>query len=134
MTLAFLCNGYLVKYVPTIYKKRIGTSKFHPIRDTANYLGVVFRMVMYFQPLRFLSPLAGLLLLGGVGLGIYDFFFSELHTLQEIDVILFVGGLIVLSMGLVTELVVRQRATNDRELDYWRQINREVEAPSEHRS
>ena len=44
MTLAFLCNGYSVKYVPTTYKKRIGKSKFHPITDTANYIGTVLRL------------------------------------------------------------------------------------------
>jgi len=35
---------------------------------------------------------------------------------------------------MITELVVRQRATNDRELDYWREVYREVKAPSEHES
>ncbi|HQO34941.1 MAG TPA: glycosyltransferase family 2 protein, partial [bacterium] len=37
MTLAFLCNGYAVKWVPTTYHKRIGKSKFHPIKDTSKY-------------------------------------------------------------------------------------------------
>ena len=38
MTLAFLANGYAVKYIPTEYYKRTGKSKFHPIKDTAGYL------------------------------------------------------------------------------------------------
>ena len=50
MTLAFLCNGYAVKYVPTTYRKRIGKSKFHPLKDTRNYLATVLRMVIFFAP------------------------------------------------------------------------------------
>ena len=52
MTLAFLTNGYAVKYVPIPYRTRIGKSKFHPIRDTAAYLSTVLRMVLYFRPLK----------------------------------------------------------------------------------
>ena len=134
MTLAFLCNGYSVKYVPTTYKKRIGKSKFHPIKDTANYIGTVLRMVMFFRPLRFFGPLAIAFCVAGVASGIYHAVFNWRHTLQELDVILFLIGFIALAIGMVTELVVRQRATNDRELDYWREVYRESKAPSEHGS
>jgi glycosyltransferase involved in cell wall biosynthesis len=46
MTLAFLTNGYAVKYVPTPYRRRIGHSKFHPITDTWAYLATVLRIVL----------------------------------------------------------------------------------------
>jgi len=35
ITLAFLCNGQQVKFVPIDYYKRKGKSTFHPINDTA---------------------------------------------------------------------------------------------------
>ena len=130
MTLAFLANGYAVKYVPTAYKKRIGKSKFRPIRDTASYLATVLRMVMFFKPLRVFGPLALLILLAGIGSGLYHALIAEQQTLEQMDVILFVAGLVALSIGMLAELVVRQRQTNDRELDYWRQVYREADPPS----
>ncbi len=128
MTLAFLCNGYSVKYVPTTYKKRIGKSKFHPIKDTANYVGTVMRMVMFFVPLRIFGPLAILLLLASIGFAISHF--HRTGGLQQSDIILFVAGVVTLSIGMVAELVVRQRQTNDRELEYWRQVYHEADGPS----
>jgi len=130
MTLAFLCNGYSVAYVPTTYKKRIGKSKFHPIKDTTNYLGTVMRMVMFFKPLRMLGPLATCILVASIIFGLYHALIDKLHTLQEMDIILFVAGVVTLSIGMLAELVVRQRQTNDRELNYWRQVYHETDRPS----
>jgi glycosyltransferase involved in cell wall biosynthesis len=130
MTLAFLANGYAVKYVPTTYKKRIGKSKFHPIKDTANYLGIVLRMVMFFKPLRVFGPLSLLVLLAGVGSGLYHALVAPQRTLQQMDIIIFVAGIVAFSIGMLSELVVRQRQTNDRELDYWRQVYRETNRPA----
>jgi glycosyltransferase involved in cell wall biosynthesis len=109
MSLAFLCNGHPVKYVPVVYKKRIGASKFHPIRDTARYASTVLRMIMYFRPLRVFFPLA--LLMGGVAVakGLYDWLISPRHTLQESDIILALAALMTLVIGLLADLIVAQR-------------------------
>jgi len=130
MTLAFLCNGYSVKYVPTTYKKRIGKSKFHPIKDTASYIGTVLRMIMFFKPLRVFGHLSLLILLGGIISGLYHALMAEQRTLQQMDIILFVAGLVALSIGMLAELVVRQRQTSEREIAYWRQVYREVDETS----
>ncbi len=104
MTLAFLSNGHAVKYVPTHYRKRIGKSKFHPIRDTASYFNTVLRMVMYFNPLRVFMPASGILLLFAIIKSIASF--STTSTLQESDVILFVGALMLAALGLIADLIV----------------------------
>jgi polyisoprenyl-phosphate glycosyltransferase len=52
MTLAYLCNGHSVKYIPTESRKRIGKSKFHPFFDTFSYIVTVFRLIIYFGPLK----------------------------------------------------------------------------------
>jgi len=65
-TLIFLCHGHRVKYIPTQYHKRIGRSKFHPIKDTAYVIMNVCRFFIYFYPLRIFIPLAFLLILLGV--------------------------------------------------------------------
>ncbi|MGE0610462.1 MAG: glycosyltransferase family 2 protein, partial [Pirellulales bacterium] len=85
MTLAFLTNGYSVKYVPTEYRPRIGQSKFHPIKDTLAYLSTVIRIVLYFRPLKVFLPLAGLLLGGGVAKSLYSFVATG--RIQESDIV-----------------------------------------------
>src|SRR5690606_32486069 len=46
LTMAFLSNGYSVKYVPIEYKSRAGRSKFHWLADTRRYILQVVRMVL----------------------------------------------------------------------------------------
>jgi hypothetical protein len=104
MTLAFLTNGYAVKYVPTTYHKRIGQSKFHPVKDTMAYLNTVVRMVMYFRPLRVFMPLAGILFLLGLVKSVLSF--SYTRTLQESDIIIFMAAIMVASLGLIADLIV----------------------------
>lgn len=109
MTLAFLCNGHPVKYVPVGYRKRIGKSKFHPVRDTALYGLTVFRIVMYFRPLRVFFPVSLALGLVSAAKGGYDYFISAKRTLQESDIMLVQLTIGILIIGLLADLIVAQR-------------------------
>lgn len=104
MTLAFLSNGYAVKYVPTTYHKRIGKSKFHPVKDTASYFKTVVRMVMYFNPLRVFLPMAGLTLLAGMAKAVMSLKYTQ--TLQESDIIIFMVAIMLTALGLIADLIV----------------------------
>ena len=106
MTLAFLCNGYTIKYVPIDYYKRIGHSKFHPINDTYNYLLTVIRMVMYFNPLKVFLPASLILFLLGAAKTIYDNFVNL--RIRESDVIIVVISIVIGMMGLLADLIVVQ--------------------------
>lgn len=103
MTLAFLCNGYAVKYVPTDYHPRIGKSKFHPIRDTANYINVIVRMVMYFKPLRVFGPLTFFLFTFGIVKSILSLIWTQ--SLQESDIIIFMTATVLFALGLIADLI-----------------------------
>jgi glycosyltransferase involved in cell wall biosynthesis len=110
MTLAFLCNGHPVKYVPTPYRKRSGGhSKFHPIKDTANYLNTVVRMSTYFKPLRVFGPLSLILIVSGILLGLYNLNRPGNPTLEESDIILICTGLMMGAIGLLADLIVATR-------------------------
>jgi len=106
MTLAFLCNGYTIKYVPIDYYKRIGRSKFHPINDTYNYLLTVVRMVMYFNPLKVFLPTSLILLLWGAAKTIYDN--TVYRDIRESDVTIIVISIVIGMMGLLADLIVVQ--------------------------
>jgi glycosyltransferase involved in cell wall biosynthesis len=108
MTLAFLTNGHSVKYVPTTYKKRIGKSKFHPIKDTQRYITTVLRMVMYFKPLRVFGPVALVLLLGACAKTAIDVW--EIGAgIQESTIIIWMTGIITLMIGMLADLIVAQK-------------------------
>ena len=104
MTLAFLTNGYAVKYVPTEYRKRIGCSKFHPVKDTLAYLATVLRMVMYFKPLRIFMPFAFFLLVFSLLKSFYSF--STTASIQESDIMIFVTSILLAALGLIADLIV----------------------------
>ena len=108
ITLSFLSNQHDIKYVPIDYAKRSGRSKFHFVKDAYRYILQVLRMVMYFEPLRVLMPLALLLFGTGVVKGIVDMvrhpFYFPANT-----VLLLVSGLLIGSVALLADLVVRSR-------------------------
>jgi len=70
ITVAFLSNQHDILYVPIDYAKRAGTSKFKFVKDAYRYILQVLRMVMYFNPLKALMPLALTLLTVGFVKGI----------------------------------------------------------------
>jgi glycosyltransferase involved in cell wall biosynthesis len=108
ITLAFLSNEHEVRYVPIEYAKRAGSSKFHFFSDAYRYLLQVLRMVMYFNPLKVLMPPALFLLCLGVAKGIYDMVVHPLHFAND-TLLIFVTGLIIASMALLADLIVRSR-------------------------
>lgn len=108
MTLAFLTNGHSVRYVDTTYKKRIGESKFHPVMDTSRYIATVFRMVMYFRPLRVFGPAALILFLGALAKTTHDIT-GVGEGIQQSTIIIWMTAVIVLSVGLLADLIVAQK-------------------------
>jgi glycosyltransferase involved in cell wall biosynthesis len=108
ITLAFMSNQRDVVYVPIDYAKRAGKSKFRFVTDAYRYILQVLRMVMYFNPLKVLMPPAIWL----VGIGVIKAAFDiAVHPLRlaENTVLLFLSGLIIGSLALLADLIVRSR-------------------------
>jgi glycosyltransferase involved in cell wall biosynthesis len=108
MTLAFLCNGYTIKYVPIDYYKRIGRSKFHPINDTYNYLLTVVRMVMYFNPLKVFLPASLFLILIGTYKLIRDMLVYRTLYFPGVTIMIVLTAIQVTAIGLLADLIVRR--------------------------
>lgn len=49
LTLIFVCNKYKVKFLPIDYYRRIGKSKFNPIKDTFIAVFTILRTILYFR-------------------------------------------------------------------------------------
>jgi glycosyltransferase involved in cell wall biosynthesis len=109
ITLSFLSNQHTVDYLPIDYAKRSGTSKFKFVRDAYRYILQVLRMVMYFNPLKVLMPLALTLLLVGSVKAVVDVVRYDFRITTN-AVLLFITGLIIAAVGLLADLIVRSRA------------------------
>jgi len=103
ITLAMHCNGYRIKYIPIKYQNREGKSKFSPINDTLEFLFLIFRTVMYFNPLKVFLPLAGILFLLFVAFLINDII--SLSNLTDKTVFMFIAFIQILAIGLLADLI-----------------------------
>ena len=108
ITLAFLQNQHDIKYVPTSYAKRAGESKFHFVKDAYRYILQVLRMVVYFDPLKVLLPPALWMLAIGVVKAVVDMVRHPFYFPAS-TVLLIVSGIMIGSLALLADLVVRSR-------------------------
>ena len=114
ITMAMLSSGYRVEWLPIRYDKRIGRSTFHPIRDTYNYLTLVVRTIMYFNPLRVFLPLTLALVAAGILKLITDLFrFGFTLHVPPSTVIILLAAIQVGALGLLADLVVKAGRLRD---------------------
>jgi glycosyltransferase involved in cell wall biosynthesis len=112
ITMAFLANGYSVKYVPIEYRERAGTSKFHWWHDTKRYLIQVIRLVLSYNPLKIFLPLGLLLGATGVAKLAYDVVDKDFRVTTS-TLVLLLATFQVLAIGLLADLVVRLAKRSD---------------------
>lgn len=103
ITLCMSCNGKRMIYTPIEYGKRVGKSKIRPI-DFINFIILVLRVTVLFNPLRFFIP-AGLFffLLGFVKLA-YDI---TQWNLSESAIFSFLAAIMIWSLGLIADMISR---------------------------
>lgn len=110
ITMAFLSNQHGLDYVDINYAKRAGSSKFHPLRDAYRYILQVLRMVMYFNPIKVLMPLALWLLAIGASKVIFDVVVHPVRIAIN-TLLLLTTGLVIAALALLADLIVRSRPT-----------------------
>jgi polyisoprenyl-phosphate glycosyltransferase len=108
ITVSFLANNHDIYFLPIDYYKRAGKSKFKFVKDAYRYILQVMRMTMYFNPLRVLFPPALTLLGLGIVLALYDVIAHPFRIADD-TVLIFVTGLLIASLALLADLIVRSR-------------------------
>jgi len=106
ITLALHGSGAAVTYVPIQYRPRLGHSKIRPLRDMAGFIALIARIMIYFNPLKVFLPLAG----GLIAAALATVILSKTLGGQVMDVtalFLFVGGLQMLLIGLLADLILK---------------------------
>jgi glycosyltransferase involved in cell wall biosynthesis len=106
LTVAFLSNGYSVKYVPISYLPRSGDSKFHWWSDTRRYFLQVIRMVLSYNPIKIFMPIAVVILIVATAKLIYDITVRNLAIAGN-TLLLFSAGFILLLAAMISDLVVQ---------------------------
>ena len=101
ITLACLCNDYLVYYHPIEYNKRVGNSKIRPV-DAYYFLLLILRTIVYFNPLKVFLPTGAVFFCFGMAKFIYDIY---LNNLSESAVFGFLGALVIWAIGLLSDQI-----------------------------
>lgn len=103
ITLALLCNQYQVRYHPIDYHRRGGRSKIRP-RHAYDFLLLILRTVILFNPLRVFLPLGAFVFLPGLAKFIYDL---TQGNITDSAVMGLLAGVIVWSVGLLADQISR---------------------------
>ena len=103
ITLCMSCNDKRFVYTPIEYQKRVGSSKIRPV-DFLNFIVLVLRVIMLFNPLRIFIP-AGLVFFGlGLLKSLYDI--TQMN-LSETAVFAFLTAILLWSLGLIADMIGR---------------------------
>ena len=126
-TLALFADDYRIVYHPINYYKRIGKSKITP-RNFMDFIVLVLRMAMLFQPLKIFVPLAVLCGFLGMSKIFYDIITLFLRSssfdwslfyqpvVSTSAVLLLLVGLQLLLIGMVADGILRRIAQHNRTL------------------
>jgi glycosyltransferase involved in cell wall biosynthesis len=103
ITLFLLSNNHKILYYPINYYKRTGKSKIRPFRDTMNFLQLIIRTVMFFNPLKVFLPLSIFFIILAFVVLIVSYLLGKVMDITTI--LLFVTGLQLLALGLLADLI-----------------------------
>src|SRR3989344_2007939 len=108
ITLAFFTNDYTIRYVPINYFKRIGKSimgeKPTPkaFKKFLEFITLIFRIIMYFRPLKFFLVPALVLIFAGLIDGIYEVTHAP-TGLVDLPVLLLIIGIQTMLIGVLAD-------------------------------
>jgi glycosyltransferase involved in cell wall biosynthesis len=104
-TLTMICstNFYKVRLIDIPYYKRIGKSGIRPIKDTTHFFSLVFRLALYFKPLRVFVPLSALVAAGAIARGVRDVI-ADNHF-GGLTLVLFFMAFQIFFFGLIAEII-----------------------------
>lgn len=108
ITLAFIKEGFNVKYIPIKLNKRVGKSTVSP-RDALKTFVLITRIITLFAPMRFFLPISMMFALITVLSIAYDIMLSNI---SDTSIILFIATVFIFSFGVILD----QTAAIRREL------------------
>jgi len=104
ITLAMLTNNMKVLFLPINYYHRKGRSKIRPFYDTLNFIQLIIRTCLYFNPLKVFIPFSGLL----VVFSFIVLLLSSIFLERAMDVtfgIIMMTAVVVVAIGMLADLI-----------------------------
>ncbi|MCF8303422.1 MAG: glycosyltransferase family 2 protein [Bacteroidales bacterium] len=111
ISLAMLTSELDVHYMPIEYMKREGKSKIKPFYDTLNFIQLIVRTIIYFNPLKVFIPLAIVLALIGIVVLVASYIWLP-RVLDASVSILLLSSIQVLAIGMIADLINRKGNVN----------------------
>lgn len=107
ITLALIKDGYSIKYEPVKTVKRVGKSKIKPFRNGFEFILLILRTIVLFDPLKVFLP-AGLLFLA---VGTIDALYYLIidTSISKSALLLIFSGLLIFCFGLLADQVAAMR-------------------------
>ena len=103
----FLSEFKKVEYKQINYNKRVGESKIHPIKDTLNFVILILKVIIYFNPLKVFIPLSLVTFFIGVLLILYRALIGSQFLVTSIIFLFFATNFLFL--GLIAELINKRK-------------------------
>ena len=111
ITLAMLTNDFLVEYLPIDYYHREGRSKIRPFYDTLNFLQLIVRTVLYFNPLKVFVPLSFILLVSAFVVVFVGWLL--LGIIMDVTFgIIILTSVMTLTIGMLADLIDKRTQKN----------------------
>ncbi len=104
ITLCMICSDLTVKYIPIDYRRRIGKSSMKAT-DFFNFLLLVLRAIVLFNPLRVFLPVGAALFVLGAAKLAYDIIF--VRNLSEGALLGILGAIMIWTFGLLADMISR---------------------------
>jgi glycosyltransferase involved in cell wall biosynthesis len=103
ITMSMLLNDYRVLYLPIDYHKRVGFSKVRALH-VYDFLLVILRTAIYFNPLRFFLPLGAVFFVAGLVKLAFDMAHRAFSSASGIFLL---AALVIWALGLLSDQLSR---------------------------
>jgi len=107
ITLACIASGYNVKYVPIEAPERVGTSKIKPFRDGFNFIMLIIRTVVLFNPLKVFLPISIILFFMGFSYLSYELVLHQ--NVPDSAILLIVSSILIFFFGILADQISSMR-------------------------
>jgi len=102
-TMAFLRNGYSIKFTTVVVEKREGRSHIKPLQDGMKFLLIIFKVATLYSPLKIFFP--GSLTFFSLGVLYYLYTYFTDGRFTNMGALLLTVSVLVFFMGLLSEQI-----------------------------
>ena len=94
--------------------RKNGKSGIHLVKDGTRFLMIIIKICTLYSPLRVFLPVSGMMFLLGFINYAYTYFAGGRFT--NMSAVLFMSGVIIFMMGIVSEQICQMRYETDKRL------------------